>query len=175
MLPLEHCSSHSGWERQPRHRWPSRTSSRGHGVCVPSGLRTGTKAGEKEKQLLTGCFRHFPLCASASLQRRKVRIKDKKRSIILLGPLVRSWLAQHWEDCALLFIWLAHCLLFPIPPLFLVSRLPPACESPCRHHAGIFPRCLNTTKFLKSDRGYRIRGCMTLFCQFTREPAFTEH
>lgn len=138
MFPLEHCPTRAGWERQPQHRWPSRAPSRRHGVRVPAGMWIGTKAGEREKQLRKGHFRHFPHRALGSLQRKKVHIKDKKGSIMLPGPPVRSRLAQRWEDCALLPIWLAGSLshlpyssLFPGLPS--ASCLQISMPTSCRH------------------------------------------
>lgn len=83
--------------------------------------------GEREKQLPEDLYRHFSHCASASLQRQKVQIQDKKGLIMLPVPPVHSQLARCWEDCALLFIWLAGSL----PQLPRSSLFPGVLSASC--------------------------------------------
>lgn len=109
---------------------------------VPSRLWASTKACEREKQLPEGHFRHFPYYALASLQRKKVQIKDKKGSVVLPGPVAHSQLSQCWEDCAL-FIWLAGLLPHLPHSSFFHGRLSASClqvSAPTpRQHLSLVP------------------------------------
>lgn len=118
--------------------------------------------GEREKQLPKDLCRYFPHCASASLQRQKVQIQDKKGLIMLPVPLVHSQITQCCEDCALLFIWLAGSLpQFPhsslFPGVLSASCLQMSTPASC-WHLSLLSKC-----YLKSNWNSKIKGCTAFF------------
>lgn len=142
-------SSTSGHHRHPY----ISTGSTSHQGCGPAPKQARGKNNFQKADL--GTFH----TASASLQRQKVQIKDKKGSIMLPGPPVHSQLAQCWEDSALLFIRLSgslshlpHSSLFP--SLLSASCLRVSIPTSCRHFSPL-PKYhqtpLNLTGAIKSE------------------------